>query len=212
MYHELLVAGYSAHNVFRNGFGTDLTLDHHGGVPHNNLWTNIDLVSCTLCCLVVWCFQVVCTLPDRYGEAQWRLRGALAAKRCGQLSIIQLSTWLALPGPDHHSRSRCCCPAHPAIACCQPLCGRRVLAGRPWTSLGTRSTSLLQAATMCSGTSMPAASQCLAGRTAACSATRGARRGSRALTGCTTGLHTCRATLRWWWTCLWTPTADTLRR
>jgi hypothetical protein len=47
MYHELLVAGYSAHNVFSNGFGTDLTLDHHGGVPHNNLWTNIDLVRCT---------------------------------------------------------------------------------------------------------------------------------------------------------------------
>lgn len=44
MYHELLVAGYSAHNVFSSGFGTDLTLDHHGGVPHNNLWTNIDLV------------------------------------------------------------------------------------------------------------------------------------------------------------------------
>ncbi|WIA31910.1 hypothetical protein OEZ86_002770 [Tetradesmus obliquus] len=43
MYHELLVAGYSAHNVFSSGFGTDLTLDHHGGVPHNNLWTNIDL-------------------------------------------------------------------------------------------------------------------------------------------------------------------------
>jgi hypothetical protein len=48
MYHELLVAGYSAHNVFSNGFGTDLTLDHHGGVPHNNLWTNIDLVSSQL--------------------------------------------------------------------------------------------------------------------------------------------------------------------
>lgn len=45
-YHELLVAGYSAHNVFSNGFGSDLTLDHHGGVPHNNLWTNIDLVGC----------------------------------------------------------------------------------------------------------------------------------------------------------------------
>jgi hypothetical protein len=49
MYHELLVAGYSAHNVFSNGFGTDLTLDHHGGVPHNNLWTNIDLVRHTAC-------------------------------------------------------------------------------------------------------------------------------------------------------------------
>lgn len=45
LYHELLVAGYSAHNVFTNGKGTDLTLDHHGAAPHNNLWTDIDVVS-----------------------------------------------------------------------------------------------------------------------------------------------------------------------
>ncbi|KAF8061410.1 hypothetical protein HT031_004501 [Scenedesmus sp. PABB004] len=44
-YHELLVAGYSAHNVFSNGTGTDVCLDHHGGAPHNNLWTDIDLGS-----------------------------------------------------------------------------------------------------------------------------------------------------------------------
>ncbi|KAF6249079.1 hypothetical protein COO60DRAFT_1583210 [Scenedesmus sp. NREL 46B-D3] len=43
-YHELLVAGYSAHNVFANGTGIDICLDHHGGAPHNNLWTDIDLV------------------------------------------------------------------------------------------------------------------------------------------------------------------------
>eukprot|EP00879_Flechtneria_rotunda_P021491 GHRR01022648.1.p1 GENE.GHRR01022648.1~~GHRR01022648.1.p1 ORF type:complete len:208 (+),score=52.87 GHRR01022648.1:1039-1662(+) len=42
-YHDLLVAGYSAHNVFANGFGYDITLDHHGAVPHNNLWTDIDV-------------------------------------------------------------------------------------------------------------------------------------------------------------------------
>ncbi|KAF6249078.1 pectin lyase fold/virulence factor [Scenedesmus sp. NREL 46B-D3] len=42
-HHDLLVAGYSAHNVFANGSGTDLCLDHHGGAPHNNLWTDIDL-------------------------------------------------------------------------------------------------------------------------------------------------------------------------
>jgi hypothetical protein len=44
-HHDLLVAGYSSHNVFSNGSGTDLCLDHHGGAPHNNLWTDIDLVS-----------------------------------------------------------------------------------------------------------------------------------------------------------------------
>jgi hypothetical protein len=43
-YHDLLVAGYSSHNVFANGSGIDLCLDHHGGAPHNNLWTDIDLV------------------------------------------------------------------------------------------------------------------------------------------------------------------------
>jgi hypothetical protein len=43
-FHELLVAGYSAHNVFSNGTGVDVCLDHHGGAPHNNLWTDIDLV------------------------------------------------------------------------------------------------------------------------------------------------------------------------
>lgn len=42
-YHELLVAGYSSHNVFTRGAGTDLCLDHHGAAPHNNLWTDIDL-------------------------------------------------------------------------------------------------------------------------------------------------------------------------
>jgi hypothetical protein len=41
----LLVAGYSAHNVFASGSGVDVCLDHHGGAPHNNLWTDIDLVS-----------------------------------------------------------------------------------------------------------------------------------------------------------------------
>jgi hypothetical protein len=41
---QLLVAGYSAHNVFASGSGVDVCLDHHGGAPHNNLWTDIDLV------------------------------------------------------------------------------------------------------------------------------------------------------------------------
>jgi hypothetical protein len=45
---QLLVAGYSAHNVFASGSGVDVCLDHHGGAPHNNLWTDIDLVSVTL--------------------------------------------------------------------------------------------------------------------------------------------------------------------
>ena len=44
-HHDLLVAGYSSHNVFCNGSGTDLCLDHHGAAPHNHLWTDIDLVS-----------------------------------------------------------------------------------------------------------------------------------------------------------------------
>eukprot|EP00775_Hariotina_reticulata_P011527 gene11526-11670_t len=42
-YHELLVAGYSAHNVFTRVKGTDICLDHHGAAPHNNLWTDIDV-------------------------------------------------------------------------------------------------------------------------------------------------------------------------
>lgn len=44
-YHDLLVAVYSSRNVFHQGRGTDLCLDHHGNAPNNNLWTDIDVVS-----------------------------------------------------------------------------------------------------------------------------------------------------------------------
>lgn len=48
-YHDLLVAVYSSHNVFSQGRGTDICMDHHGAAPNSNLWTDIDVVSCMGC-------------------------------------------------------------------------------------------------------------------------------------------------------------------
>jgi hypothetical protein len=43
-FHDLLVDNYAAGNVFSNGQGLDVALDHHGGCPYGNLWTNINVV------------------------------------------------------------------------------------------------------------------------------------------------------------------------
>jgi hypothetical protein len=48
------VAGYSAHNVFTRINGTDICLDHHGAAPHNNLWTEIDVVGAPIQLLWSW--------------------------------------------------------------------------------------------------------------------------------------------------------------
>lgn len=39
------MAVYSSHNVYSQGSGVDICMDHHGSAPNNNLWTDIDLVS-----------------------------------------------------------------------------------------------------------------------------------------------------------------------
>jgi hypothetical protein len=41
--HDLLVDNFAMGNVFTNGSGTDLKLDHHAGAPFANLWSNIDV-------------------------------------------------------------------------------------------------------------------------------------------------------------------------
>jgi hypothetical protein len=38
---------YSSRNVFSQGKGIDICMDHHGNAPNNNLWTDIDVVSAT---------------------------------------------------------------------------------------------------------------------------------------------------------------------
>jgi hypothetical protein len=40
-----LVAVYSSRNVFSQGKGIDICMDHHGNAPNNNLWTDIDVVG-----------------------------------------------------------------------------------------------------------------------------------------------------------------------
>jgi hypothetical protein len=41
--HDLTVDHFAMLNVFSNGKGTNLCMDHHGNIPYANLFTNIDL-------------------------------------------------------------------------------------------------------------------------------------------------------------------------
>ncbi len=41
--HDLSVSWYSRGNVFEKGVGYDMNLDHHGAIPYQNLFTEIDL-------------------------------------------------------------------------------------------------------------------------------------------------------------------------
>ncbi|MBI1336605.1 MAG: family 16 glycosylhydrolase [Phycisphaera sp.] len=42
-HHDLSVSGGNSGNVFKNGRGVDMTLDHHKRAPYENLFSNIDL-------------------------------------------------------------------------------------------------------------------------------------------------------------------------